>query len=170
MKGKLISEDQISSVISALRELGSEQDRLDDAASRFYGLNRTDMRALEIVSRSGPIAPTELARLMGFTTGGITTVVDRLEKAGYVARRPSGSDRRRLVVEATDATVEKDRQAFAGLVGATGELIATFKRTELAAITRFLDGVRMITAESADSLADAGQAKGGSADRTPRSK
>lgn len=154
MKGKLISEDPFSSVISALRALSSEQDRLDDVASRFYGVNRTDMRALEIVSRSGPIAPTELARLMAFTTGGITTVVDRLERAGYVARRPSGSDRRRLVVEATEATVQKDRQAFAGLISSTGELIATFKRTELAAITRFLEGVRTITAESADSLAE----------------
>lgn len=139
-------------MISALRALGAEQDRLDDVASRFYGLNRTDMRALEIVSRSGPIAPTELARLMGFTTGGITTVVDRLEKAGYVTRRPAGSDRRRLVVVATDATTDKDRQAFAPLMDSTAELIGTFKRTELAAIARFLDGVRTITARTAESL------------------
>jgi DNA-binding MarR family transcriptional regulator len=157
-------------VISALRALGAEQDRLDDVVSRFYGLNRTDMRALEIVSRSGPMAPTELARLMGFTTGGITTVVDRLERAGYVARRPVGSDRRRLVVVATDATEEKDRLVFAGLVESTAELIGAFKWTELAAITRFLDGVRMITARSAESLAEAIPATGVTKDRIPPSK
>jgi DNA-binding MarR family transcriptional regulator len=142
------------SVISALRALGAEQDRLDDVASRLYGLNRTDMRALEIVSRSGPIAPSELARLMGFTTGGITTVVDRLENAGFVARRPVGSDRRRLMVEATQATAARDREVFAALVAATAEFIGTFKRAELATIARFLDGVRLITAESAESLAE----------------
>lgn len=169
MKGKRISEDPFSSVISSLRELGSEQDRLDDVASRLYGLNRTDMRALELVSRSGPIAPTELARLMGFTTGGITTVVDRLEKVGYVVRRPAGGDRRRLVVAATEATVAKDRQVFAGLVEATAELIGTFKRTELAAIARFLDGVRTITAQCAESLSEAIQGERLSEDRRPRS-
>jgi DNA-binding MarR family transcriptional regulator len=117
------------------------------------------MRALEIVSRSGPIAPTELARLMGFTTGGITTVIDRLEKAGYVARRPVGSDRRRLAVVATEATAEKDRRAFAGLIFSISDLIGTFKPAELAAISRFLEGVRMITATSAESLSEAVQAE-----------
>ncbi len=139
-------------------------------ASRFYGLNRTDMRALEIVSRSGPTAPTDLARLMGFTTGGVTTVVDRLEKAGYVARRPSRSDRRRLVVVATEATADKDRQAFGPLIASTAELIGTFKRTELAAIARFLDGIRMTTAKTAEALAEAIHADAVSADRTPPSK
>jgi DNA-binding MarR family transcriptional regulator len=129
-------------------------DRLDDIAARLYGLNRTDMRALEIVSRGGAIAPTDLAGLMGFTTGGITTVVDRLEKAGYVRRRPAGTDRRRLVVEATDATTEKDRETFAGVIEATEELVRSFRRSELVAIARFLAGIRNITAASAEALTE----------------
>jgi DNA-binding MarR family transcriptional regulator len=127
-------------------------DRLDDAASRLYGLNRTDMRALEIVSRVGAIAPTDLARLMDFTTGGVTTVIDRLEKAGYVARRPAGTDRRRLIVEVTDTTARMDKQVYAGLFQATGEFVRTFKRSELAAIKRFLEGICDLTAEYAGSL------------------
>src|SRR6516165_4274781 len=110
-----MADGAIPEVAGALRALGAEMDRLDDVACRLYGLNRTDMRALEIVSRTGPIAPTDLARLMGFTTGGITTVIDRLENAGYVARRPAGTDRRRLVVEVTEATVIKDQKVFAAL-------------------------------------------------------
>jgi len=127
-------------------------DRLDDVASRRYGLNRTDMRALEIVSRVGAIAPTDLARLMDFTTGGITTVIDRLEKAGYVTRRPEGTDRRRLILEPTEATTLKDREVFVGLMQETGAFAASFKRAELAAINRFLEGIRDITARYADAL------------------
>jgi DNA-binding MarR family transcriptional regulator len=141
-------------VVLALRALASELDRLDDVASRRYGLNRTDMRALEIVSRAGPVAPSDLARLMDFTTGGITTVIDRLEKAGYVSRRAAGTDRRRLVIQATEATASKDQEVFAGLVEATGEFIRSFKRSELAAISRFLDGVRNITAHYTAALGD----------------
>jgi len=89
---------------------------------------------------------------MGFTTGGITTVIDRLEKAGYVARRPAGADRRRLVVEVTEAAVVKDQKVFAALFQATGRFVASFKRTELATILRFLEGVRGVTGEYAELL------------------
>ena len=61
-------------VTGGLRALSTEMDRLDQAAADLYGLNRTDMRALEIVGRAGPLTPTDLARLLGFTTGGVTTV------------------------------------------------------------------------------------------------
>jgi DNA-binding MarR family transcriptional regulator len=128
MRGKLkIPEDPVPAVAAALRALSAAIDCLDDTASRQYGLNRTDMRALEIVSRVGAIAPTDLARLMDFTTGGMTTVVDRLEKAGYVTRRPAGSDRRRLMVETTRTTATKDKQVHAGLFQATEEFRPDFQ-------------------------------------------
>jgi DNA-binding MarR family transcriptional regulator len=149
-----MSGDPVRDVVGALRAFGAEIDRLDDGACRLYGLNRTDMRALEIVSRAGPIAPTDLARLMGFTTGGITTVIDRLERAGYVVRRPAGADRRRLVIEVTETTLEKDQAVFGGLSEATDRFVASFKPAELASILQFLEGVRAVTAAYADSLAD----------------
>ena len=86
-------------VAASLRALSTEIDRLDQAAADRYGLNRTDMRALDIVGQAGPLAPTALARLLGFTTGGVTSVLDRLERAGYIARRPDPGDRRRQVGE-----------------------------------------------------------------------
>ena len=95
-------------VAGSLRALSTEIDRLDQAAADLYGLNRTDMRALDIVGRAGPLAPTALARLLGFTTGGVTTVLDRLERAGYVRRRPDPADRRRQVVEIIDVTAVRD--------------------------------------------------------------
>src|SRR5499427_10143700 len=99
-------------VVDGLRALSTEIDRLDQAAADRYGLNRTDMRALDIVGRAGPLAPTDLARLLGFTTGGVTTVLDRLERAGYVRRRPDSGDRRRQVVQATEATAARDQEVF----------------------------------------------------------
>ena len=54
-------------VADGLRALSTEIDRLDQAAADRYGLNRTDMRALDLTGREGPLAPTDLARLLGFT-------------------------------------------------------------------------------------------------------
>jgi DNA-binding MarR family transcriptional regulator len=139
-------------VTDSLRGLSTEIDRLDQVAADRYGLNRTDMRALDIVGRSGPLAPTALARLLGFTTGGVTTVLDRLERAGYARRHPDPRDRRRVVVEATQATAARDREIFGGLIHQTGDLLTSYTDGQLAVIDDFLVRVRQLTAAYADAL------------------
>jgi len=139
-------------VNGSLRALSSEIDRLDQAAADQYGLNRTDMRALDIVGLAGPLAPTELARQLGFTTGGVTTVLDRLERAGYIRRRPASGDRRRLVVEATEAAAARDAEVFGGLILRTSDLLASYTDGQLEVIDDFLTRVRQLTTAYLDGL------------------
>jgi DNA-binding MarR family transcriptional regulator len=141
------SRPLVTEVIEGLRALSGEMDRLDEVAAARYGLNRTDMRALEILGRRGTSQPTELARALGFTTGGVTAVLDRLERAGYVRRRPDPTDRRRLIVEVTDRTTQRDTEIFGALVRRTRSFVETYSDTELAAIRGFLDQVSEITAQ-----------------------
>ena len=145
-------DKRVLDVITSLRELSSQLDRLDEAAATHYGLNRTDMRALDILGREGPLAPTDLARRVGFTTGGITTVVDRLERAGYVVRRPDQSDRRRLLIEVTDATRQRDRGVFGGLMQLAEAIAAGYKDRDLQTIRRFIDEISQATASYAATL------------------
>jgi len=146
----------IGDVIASLRALSSELDRLDEAGARLYGLNRTDMRALDHIGRDGPLAPTELARRLGFTTGGVTTVIDRLERGGYARRRADPADRRRLIVEATDHTRQQDRAVFGGLIRSTTRFVKHYSDDELGVVLRFLDEARRTTAAYAETLSDAG--------------
>jgi len=139
-------------VAASLRALSTEIDRLDQAAADRYGLNRTDMRALDIVGQAGPLAPTALARMLGFTTGGVTAVLDRLERAGYIRRRPDPGDRRRQVVETTEATAARDKEVFGDLIRGTSELLATYADDELRVIHHFLTRSRQLTAAYADAL------------------
>ena len=139
-------------VTGSLRVLSTEIDRLDQAAADRYGLNRTDMRALDIVGRAGPLAPTDLARLLGFTTGGVTTVLDRLERAGYIRRRPDPADRRRLVVEVTQATAARDAEVFGGLIRQTSDLLSGYTDDQLLVIDDFLTRIRQLTTAYADTL------------------
>jgi DNA-binding MarR family transcriptional regulator len=143
-------------VAAALRALSTEIDRLDQAAADRYGLNRTDMRALDITGRAGPLAPTDLARQLGFTTGGVTTVLDRLERAGYIRRRPDPGDRRRQVVETTEATTARDEEVFGDLVRQTGAVLAIYTDEQLLVIQDFLDRTRQLTAGYADALSRTG--------------
>ena len=139
-------------VAGRLRALSTEIDRLDQAAAVRYGLNRTDMRALDILGQAGPLAPTDLARQLGFTTGGVTTVLDRLERAGYIRRRPDPRDRRRQVVQTTSATAARDQEVFGDLIRGTGDLLAAYTDDQLQVIGDFLDRTRQLTAGYADAL------------------
>jgi DNA-binding MarR family transcriptional regulator len=150
-----ISSSPAAEVIASLRALSTEMDRLDEVAAKLYGLNRTDMRALDIIGRGGPSAPTDLARSLGLTTGGVTTVIDRLERAGYVRRRPDRADRRRLIVEVTEATKKRDQAVFGGLIQATVDFARTYGDNDLSVVRGFLDGARDITAAHCRALEDA---------------
>ena len=145
-------------VTGSLRALSTEIDRLDQAAADRYGLNRTDMRALDIVGRAGPLAPTDLARQLGFTTGGVTTVLDRLERAGDIRRRPGSGDRRRLLIEVTEATAARDAEVFGGLIRQTSDLLTTYTDDQLLVIHDFLTRIRRLTAAYADALSSPGDA------------
>ena len=139
-------------IAGRLRALSTEIDRLDQAAADQYGLNRTDMRALDIIGQAGALAPTALARRLGFTTGGVTTVLDRLERAGYIRRRPDPRDRRRQVVQTTSATAARDQEVFGDLIRGTSDLLAAYTDDQLAVIRDFLDRTRQLTAAYADAL------------------
>lgn len=60
-------------------------------------------------------APTAICDVLGRTTGGMSLTLDRLEGAGLVRRLPDPGDRRRVVVEATQAGVDLARQVNADL-------------------------------------------------------
>jgi len=130
-----VVDPAVSEVQAELRGLSTQIDRLDGIAAERFGLNRTDLRALDLLRSTGVLAPTELARALGFTTGGVTTVIDRLERAGYVLRTQDPADRRRLVLEPT-----------------TAAMIATYSAAEQATIRDFLRRSRDITAAHVDRL------------------
>jgi DNA-binding MarR family transcriptional regulator len=88
-------------LLDEVRRSQNATDRYDQAVADALGLNRTDMRCLDILDREGPLAAGQLAAATGLTTAAITTVLDRLERAGYARRTRDSGDRRRVLVELT---------------------------------------------------------------------
>ena len=114
--------------------------RVDQLAATSLGLNDTDARALEIVSRLGPIQASQLARELGMTTGGVTTVIDHLERARYARRRRGDErDRRRVLIEATDITRRVEAEIFGELMADDRRLAASYTKSDLAIIKDFLE-------------------------------
>jgi MarR family 2-MHQ and catechol resistance regulon transcriptional repressor len=59
-----------------------------------HGLTVTEFAILEALYHRGPLLLGELQRKILVTSGGITYLVDRLERRGLVTRQPSPDDRR----------------------------------------------------------------------------
>lgn len=77
-------------------------DVVDELVCQLLGINRTDARCLDILEQEGSMSAGQLAQESRLTTGAITAVIDRLERAGYARRVPDPGDRRRVLVEATE--------------------------------------------------------------------
>jgi DNA-binding MarR family transcriptional regulator len=90
--GELIGEFRIST---------NQDSAFDNLAAERLGLNRTDLHCINIIENSGGLTAGELARESGLTTGAVTGVIDRLERAGYARRVPDPADRRRVQLEVT---------------------------------------------------------------------
>jgi DNA-binding MarR family transcriptional regulator len=89
-----------------------------DAVARSAGLNPTDLQCANLLLLSGPATPGELAERAGLTAGGgITAVIDRLERAGLVRRTRDTADRRRVVVTADAAELRRRVGAIYGRIG-----------------------------------------------------
>lgn len=133
----------------SLRALGSDLDQLDEAVADRAGLHRTDLRCLEIVARGGPISAGRLAALAGLSTSAVTSVIDRMERAGRMRRVPDSADRRRVMVEVTELARREGRAAFTGLMEGTERLLARYSFEDLVLLDAFLAAVRALVAEQA---------------------
>src|SRR5262249_22194885 len=123
------------------------------------GINSTDMEALDFVLMEGPLTAGRLAELTGLTTGAITGIVDRLERAGYVRREIDLRDRRRVIVHAIPEKVEADFGHFyLPLIAIMDEIYQDFTDEELQTVLRFvsraIDGsTRFVTSLRAEAPA-----------------
>jgi DNA-binding MarR family transcriptional regulator len=93
--------DLVNELISEFRTAGNQDSAFDNLAAERLGLNRTDLHAINIIENDGGLTAGELAAEAGLTTGAVTGVIDRLERAGYARRVSDPADRRRVKVEVT---------------------------------------------------------------------
>lgn len=113
--GGALDADQ---VLIACRRFTRAVDGFDAAAARRIGVNRTDLRALNLLE-AGPVSQVPIATALGITRPSVTALVDRLEQAGFVRRMADSQDRRATQVELLPATWH----AFADVYRPVGEQV-----------------------------------------------
>lgn len=105
-----------------------------DAVAKSVGINSTDLQCANLLLLHGPATAGELADLVGLTAGGaITTVIDRLERAGLVHRSRDLADRRRVLVTAdAERLWQQLTPAYRGVTERWAEYLATLDEAQLA--------------------------------------
>ncbi|HSD56515.1 MAG TPA: MarR family transcriptional regulator [Candidatus Saccharimonadales bacterium] len=142
-------KDLEKQVMMAAADNGISSVLFRNAIGRKLGLNVTDSECLSLLAIKGTSTPTELARYTGLTTGSTTTMLDRLERANFIKRKPNPNDRRGVLVEISKQWQEKAGPLVAGVQKTHGELLSTYSTAELEIIadflTRFTENVKVQT-------------------------
>ncbi len=92
----MLARDELT---ASLQRFGLERDRMRSALARAAGISGTDLDTLEHLEADGPLTQRQLGDRLSLTSGAITMLVDRLERGGWVRRRPHPSDRRAVLLE-----------------------------------------------------------------------
>jgi DNA-binding MarR family transcriptional regulator len=122
-------------------------DDMDNVIGEYLGLNRTDLRVVDFASRGEPVTAGELARQSGLSTGAVTAVIDRLEKAGWVRRLSDPNDRRRVLVEVPPEKLAETWEIYRPLKERGDALLKDASLEELVRMRDFMRASRAITEE-----------------------
>ena len=120
------------------RAYQTSNDNFDQAIADRLGMNRTDMRCVDLIDQAGGMTAGELARAAGLTTGAVTAVVDRLERAEIARRVPDAADRRRVRIEATPQLWELTGPLMGPFIEESQVILDDFSTEELERMSEFL--------------------------------
>ncbi len=136
---RMQKKDLVAELIGEFRTAGNQDSAFDNLAAERLGLNRTDLHCINIIENSGGLTAGQLAAEAGLTSGAVTGVIDRLERAGYARRALDPSDRRRVKVEVTPKFYTRADRIW-GPVAAdwASRLGARFTAEELERVIEFL--------------------------------
>jgi DNA-binding MarR family transcriptional regulator len=120
------------------RAYQTSNDNFDEAIANHVGMNRTDMRCIDLIDQAGGMTAGELARAAGLTTGAVTAVIDRLEKAGMARRVADPADRRRVRLEVTPKLWERTGPLMMPFLAESQAILDDYSTDELERFTEFL--------------------------------
>ncbi|MFI5841737.1 MarR family winged helix-turn-helix transcriptional regulator [Catenuloplanes sp. NPDC051500] len=122
----------------AVRDLIGASRQLVGRMAHVMGMNPNDMSAIDALTRNGPMGVAELADRLGIRSASATVMVDRLERAGHVARTRDGTDRRRVTVTETETARQVTQQVWGPVITAIDQACRDLPEPDRETVRRFL--------------------------------
>jgi DNA-binding MarR family transcriptional regulator len=127
----------IAALNRASREAGGLGAIFAKAAADAMGLNQTDFECIDVIQLRGRVTAGELAEATGLTTGAVTGVIDRLEKAGLARRERDADDRRKVYVSILPTAFTLAEPYYGPFEKAMNVLIASYSDEEVALLVDY---------------------------------
>jgi DNA-binding MarR family transcriptional regulator len=133
--------DLVAALNRAAREASGLGNVLAEAGAARLGINLTDYECLDVIGLGGRVTAGDLVKATGLTSGAITSVIDRLEKAGLARRERDQNDRRKVYVILT-AAARRQADAMAAFGRAIDRLTGRYSETEIALLVDYFTRTR----------------------------
>lgn len=127
--------------------------RLLDAIGARWSVAASDVRAIYYLSSHPDVTPKQMADYLGITTGAMTSMVDRIERAGLAERAAHPTDRRSIVVALTERGEEAVADALGHYRAVFSEIV---DESDLPWVSDFLERLAIRLASEADALSGRG--------------
>jgi DNA-binding MarR family transcriptional regulator len=147
-------------LIDEVRRSQSATARFDQAVADALGLNRTDMRCMDVLQRAGSMTAGQLAAETGLSAGAMTTAIDRLERAGFAHRVRDTDDRRRVLVESTPAALKVAMSFFSAHIAEAQRLYDEYTLEQIELLLAYVRHGREFNEEQAALLEERNRTSG----------
>jgi DNA-binding MarR family transcriptional regulator len=146
-------DDEVEGVVERIGAISrylksTKKDALTDTGLQDFEYDTLHM--LMIRDTPGHASPTDLAADLGVSPAGMTGRLDGLEKAGWIQRRPSAEDRRRIGIEVTRSGADIWRRAIARRGSAEEDLVGVLTRAEQRQLNALLKKMTLTLEPDAD--------------------
>lgn len=121
-----------------LRELSVQLSVLNHLVGARVDLRPVDLNCLDVIGRHGPLSPSGLAQHTGLHPATLTGILDRLERAGWIARDRHPSDRRAVMVRSLPDRAGEIFRLYGGMNAGLEEVLGGFDDRQLRTLADFL--------------------------------
>jgi DNA-binding MarR family transcriptional regulator len=139
--------DLLKTLDETLRNVGAQSVLMSDTVAKLVGLNSTDLECLDLLGLAGATTAGRLATHTGLTTGAMTAVIDRLERAGFARRVRDAGDRRCVLVEALPDNLRRIELLYRPLIAAVARLNEEYGDRQLAVVVDYLSRAVTLASE-----------------------
>lgn len=121
----------------AMRRSSAQGVLYGQTVANVAGIANSDLECVDILYLEGRVTAGRLAEVTGLTTGAITGVVDRLEKAGLVRRERDEKDRRKVFISVVPESIDRLSKFYVPMQQAMEKICSGYSDEELRLLLRF---------------------------------
>lgn len=144
--------DRSELVRGALLRKGLADVRQRAALARDLDVSDSEVLAMQHLARAGELTPGQLGTLLQLSSGGVTALIDRLQRGGHVTRQGSARDRRSTTLRLTEAIAARASEAWSPFVAEIDRLVLKLSERDCEVVYGFVEAAAEAAQRHADRL------------------